>query len=65
MSWIITTQRGNHMIDVLIVIVMLVAAYTLGYTRGYKAGVQSGSWESVLARATKVNERYFGKKNQL
>ena len=37
----------------------------LGYSRGYQDGVQSGSWESVLARATKVNERYFGKGNQL
>ncbi len=44
---------------------LLVAAVYLGYARGYKDGVQSGSWESVLARATKVNERYFGKKNKL
>ncbi len=51
------------------VAVLIIAAIFLGifigYARGYKDGVQSGSWESVLARATKVNERYFGKKNQL
>ena len=48
-----------------LVIILLAAAVYLGYTQGYKDGVQSGSWESVLARAAKVNERYFGKKNQL
>jgi len=50
---------------IILFIVLLAAALSLGYNRGYKDGVQSGSWESVLARAAKVNERYFGKKNQL
>lgn len=49
---------------VLFAAAMFLVTY-LGYTRGYQDGVQSGSWESVLARAAKINKRNFGKGNQL
>ncbi|KKM21266.1 hypothetical protein LCGC14_1637100 [marine sediment metagenome] len=53
---------------VLVVVILagiLFLGLRIGYTRGYTDGVQSGSWESVLARATRINKRTFGKGNQL
>ena len=46
-----------------ILIGMLVAgAFYLGFRAGREVGIKEGSWESVLARATRINEQNANRK---
>lgn len=41
--------------------IVVAGAFYLGFRAGREVGIKEGSWESVLARATKANERHAGK----
>ena len=53
------------LIGLLLAVILVGSTAYLCYNWGYQDGVKSGSWESVLARAERVNKAAVGKGSNL